>query len=262
MVFRLPTTLEPFIPPPSQQSPQQNPWRGALVVSGMRPSDRSSAQTIRVTAVETDGENRTELWPSQFFAHITHGRPILRDMQAWVKRHTPPLCTFMPDRHRDPNINTVNQTLFRSLSRILFESQTVGISSWGSDAIPGAGVIIFPASNSSSLLVGALFLTSPFPDFVLGSPIPLSPGAMPGYAAPYQSLSPPYASSSRHHQTSSPPEQSYSINHANTGNGQDQYRYMVPRTYSTSSSSSSGDQWPSIKDEDRETYANRYARIS
>lgn len=138
----------------------------------------------------------------------------------------------------------------------------VGISSWGSDAIPGAGVIIFPASNSSSLLVGALFLTSPFPDFVLGSPIPLSPGAMPGYAAPYQSLSPPYASSSRHHQTSSPPEQSYSINHANTGNGQDQYRYMVPRTYSTSSSSSSGDQWPSIKDEDRETYANRYARIS
>lgn len=145
MVFRLPTTLEPFIPPPSQQSPQQNPWRGALVVSGMRPSDRSSAQTIRVTAVETDGEkfvhtftllllesisncghcSRTELWPSQFFAHITHGRPILRDMQAWVKRHTPPLCTFMPDRHRDPNINTVNQTLFRSLSRILFESQTV-----------------------------------------------------------------------------------------------------------------------------------------
>jgi hypothetical protein len=57
MVFRLPTnTLEPFIPPPSQQVAQPRPWRGALVVSGMRPSDRSSAQTIRVTAVETDGE--------------------------------------------------------------------------------------------------------------------------------------------------------------------------------------------------------------
>lgn len=56
MVFRLPTTLEPFIPPPSQQVAEQRPWRGALVVSGMRPSDRSSAQTIRVTAVETDGE--------------------------------------------------------------------------------------------------------------------------------------------------------------------------------------------------------------
>jgi len=55
MVFRLPTPLEAFTPPPSQQAPDQRPWRGALVVSGMRTTDRSSAQTIRVTAVETDG---------------------------------------------------------------------------------------------------------------------------------------------------------------------------------------------------------------
>lgn len=56
MVFRLPTHLDSFIPPPYQQAPDQRPWHGALVVSGMKASDRSSNQTIRVTAVETDGD--------------------------------------------------------------------------------------------------------------------------------------------------------------------------------------------------------------
>ncbi|KAG6857065.1 hypothetical protein H0H87_010030 [Tephrocybe sp. NHM501043] len=56
MVFRLPTHLDSFVPPPSQQGLDQRPWRGALIVSGMRPSDRGSSQTIRVTAVETDGD--------------------------------------------------------------------------------------------------------------------------------------------------------------------------------------------------------------
>lgn len=189
----------------------------------------------------------------------------------------------MPDRHRDPNINTVNQTTFRSLSRILFETQTVSIedkffdrpidgvcefkvavSSWGSDDIPGAGVIIFPAQNSSSLLVGALFLTDPFPAFVLGtSPtIPLSPAQMhPGYAAHYQQpISAPYASSSRHHLSSSPQQQmpypTSPIDQSGSGHRQDQYRlgYPMPRTYSTTPTSTSEQQWPLVKDEDDGTY--------
>lgn len=56
MVFRLPTHLDSFIPPPSQQGPDQRPWRGVLTVSGMRASDKGSSQAIRVTAVETDGD--------------------------------------------------------------------------------------------------------------------------------------------------------------------------------------------------------------
>lgn len=52
---------------------------------------------------------------------------MLQDLQAWVKECVPPLpiCTFMPNRLRDQNANTVNQTNFRSLSRILFENQAV-----------------------------------------------------------------------------------------------------------------------------------------
>lgn len=56
MVFRLPTHLETFIPPPSSQSTRSSPWRGSLFVSGLRRSDKGSSQEIRVTAVETDGD--------------------------------------------------------------------------------------------------------------------------------------------------------------------------------------------------------------
>ncbi|KAF5375725.1 hypothetical protein D9615_009352 [Tricholomella constricta] len=261
MVFRLPTHLDSFVPPPSQQTPDQRPWRGALTVSGMRSSDRGSSQTIRVTAVETDGDNRADLWPSQFFTQIIH-RPMLKDFQSWVKRHAPPLCTFMPDRHRDANINTVNQTTFRSLSRILFENQTVAIASWGSDDIPGAGVIIFPAQNSSSLLVGALFLTNPFPAFVTSTsspPIPLSPSQMQmAYGAQYQQPIATYATSSRHHNsTSSQQPMSYPtspVNDPGSDHRRPQYRY-TQRPYSNDRSSLSADSaWPEVKDEEDGNY--------
>lgn len=144
MVFRLPTPLNSLIPPPSAQIPEQMPWRCSLNVTGMRVSDKDSHQTIHVTAVETDGDmcvagpifclfsyfcycSRADLWPLQLTSQITHGHQILQDVYAWVNRYTPPLCTFMPDRYRDPNLNAVNQTAFRSLSRILFETQTVCI---------------------------------------------------------------------------------------------------------------------------------------
>ena len=55
MAFCLPSNLEHFIPPPSEQRSQPPPWRGSFVVRGAN-SDRTIAQNIFVTAVETDGE--------------------------------------------------------------------------------------------------------------------------------------------------------------------------------------------------------------
>ncbi|KAG6906301.1 hypothetical protein DXG01_014670 [Tephrocybe rancida] len=253
MVFRLPTHLDSFVPPPSQQALDQRPWRGALTVSGMRPSDRGSSQTIRVTAVETDGDNRADLWPSQFFTQISQ-RPVLKDLQTWVKRHAPPLCTFMPDRHRDPNINTVNQTTFRSLSRILFENQTVAVASWGSDDIPGAGIIIFPAENSSSLLVGALFLTDSFPPFITGTPsppTPLSPLLQSAYGSQFQQPISSYVASSRHHHSTASQQPMSYLSSPADAHRQHQYRYPMPRTYPTERPTMSPDSvWPEVKDED------------
>lgn len=58
MVFRLPTQLESFIPPPAIQAPNAavGPWKGQFLVSGTRASDVASNVQIRVTGVETDGE--------------------------------------------------------------------------------------------------------------------------------------------------------------------------------------------------------------
>lgn len=46
----------------------------------------------------------------------------------------------------------------------------VAIAPWGTPALRGAGMIIYPAQNSSSLLVGALFFDRPFPNFLGSSP--------------------------------------------------------------------------------------------
>ncbi|KAJ7359716.1 hypothetical protein DFH08DRAFT_734563 [Mycena albidolilacea] len=167
MVFRLPTHLDNLIPPPSTQAPASaaRPWRGTLAVRGMRPSDLGSNQEIRVTAVETDGDSDVRRWPRQFFAQLTHGRPILNEVRAWIRQHAPPISTFMPDRLPDPDTNVVNLTTFRSLSRMLFENQIVAIAGWGTDTFPGGGIIIIPAEHSSALLVAALFF-SQFPDII------------------------------------------------------------------------------------------------
>ena len=146
MAYCLPSNLENFIPPPFEQRSQPPPWRGSFVVRGAN-SDRTITQKIFVTAVETDGEkyvdpamfqkrniywihhhpSRASHWPDTFYVRVVHERPVLRDVQAWVKECVPPLpiCTFMPNRLRDQNANAVNQTNFRSLSRILFENQAV-----------------------------------------------------------------------------------------------------------------------------------------
>ena len=57
MVFRLPTHLEPFIPPLAEQMPPVRPWRGTLFVSHRSPDNmKTTHQELRVTAVETDGD--------------------------------------------------------------------------------------------------------------------------------------------------------------------------------------------------------------
>ncbi|KAF8155492.1 hypothetical protein B0H34DRAFT_497115 [Crassisporium funariophilum] len=273
MVFRLPSHLESLVPPPYEQRPQPPPWRGSIVVSGMRSSDRSSNQEIFVTAIETDGENRAQHWPATFYVRVAHERPVLREFQAWVKdcNPPPPLCTFMPNRLREPNINTVNQTNFRSLSRILFENQTIAIAPWGNNAFPGAGIIIYPAQNSSAVLVGALFFFSSFPDFVSGGQSPVSPisptvmrGPGPGQYQQRVVTVPSYGSSPHRHPSLSPhhSDPNSPIEQPIASHRQDPYRYIMPRPGHPSypdlgaGSSSSGAVWPNVKAEDENGYAN------
>ncbi|KAK0219867.1 hypothetical protein IW262DRAFT_1460980 [Armillaria fumosa] len=187
MTYRLPSNLESFVPPPAAQtsaptSALTHPWRGTLIVSGMRASDKSSNQEIRVTAVETDGDNRVHTWPTHMVFSLTspYALPIMSQVQSYIRqnRSSPiPLCTILPDRLRDPNTNAVNLSNFRNLSRILYENEMVALASLSSastpespQAPPSSGILIFPASNSTALLVGALFLDGEsFPEFVLSA---------------------------------------------------------------------------------------------
>jgi len=129
-----------------------------------------ASQEVRVTAAETDGENCMGFWPSTFIVYMTRKPSTLHECQAWVKRYSPPICTFMPDRLQDVNANTVNKMNFSSFSRVLLQNQMVAFAPWNaSDRLPGAGIVLYPTPNSSNLLFGAVLLSTPIPDFVAAS---------------------------------------------------------------------------------------------
>jgi hypothetical protein len=137
--------------------------------------------------------------------------------QAQARHERFNLVTFMPDKNRDPTLTTVNQGNFRNLSRILWDKQAVSISSslpcvpniqpfqvavapWRSTAsgpnMPG-GLLIYPSGNSTAILTGAVFVNTPFPDFVGGtqehSPSPPSSAGVPPVPSMYRPQAPQLA---------------------------------------------------------------------
>ncbi|KAI0266564.1 hypothetical protein BC834DRAFT_823874 [Gloeopeniophorella convolvens] len=167
MALRLPTHLESFIPPPTEQVQQRRPWQGTLTLTFMNNA-QGTYQDVYVTAAETDGENRMELWPRRLYVYLGARRVAHNDVKAWVKRYNPPICALMPDKHPDPATNAANQANFANLSRLLLDNQIVAMAPWNApDSLPGAGIMIYPTSTSVSLLVGAIFLSGPFPEFAV-----------------------------------------------------------------------------------------------
>ncbi|KAJ3536380.1 hypothetical protein NMY22_g6056 [Coprinellus aureogranulatus] len=249
MVFLVPSQFDSFVPPPTgagQRAPEDSstrPWNGDLVVAGLRPSDRTLSERIHVSAIETDGENRVESWPNEFALNILYTsseRDIRREMSHWVSQTGQPTVNFMPSRMRGSNQHDTNIALFRNLSKVLIENHTVAVASWrtGELVYQGSGVIIYPAPNSSAYLIGAVFHSTDFPDFIRSalSPtvtIPAAPGVSGsgsyqphmGHSSPYSTHAPqshyrnqPQSSSPHHSGPSSPIEQ-----HPGSA-----YRYIVP----------------------------------
>ncbi|KAI0002565.1 hypothetical protein BJV74DRAFT_607650 [Russula compacta] len=164
MAYRLPTHLGPLIPPPAEQAQQRRPWQGVLTLTFMGAAQGAS-QDVYVTAAETDGESRIDLWPRRFYVYLGGRRTPHNDINAWVKRYAPPICALMADKLPDPAANESNQVTFTNLSRMLLDNQILAMAPWGVDNLPGAGMMVYPTSSSPLLLVGAVFLSGPFPDF-------------------------------------------------------------------------------------------------
>lgn len=68
-------------------------------------------------------------WPQRIIFSITapHALPVLPQLREYIRTRSPPVsvATFLPERLREPNQNVINQTHFRSLSRLLWDSQLV-----------------------------------------------------------------------------------------------------------------------------------------
>lgn len=76
----------------------------------------------------------------------------------------------------------------------------IAVATWNeSDRLPGAGIIIFPTTSSTGLLIGAVFLNSSFPEFI----IPSRPGTSTGAGGSG-------GSGPRYHYSSEPSPSSYS----------------------------------------------------
>ncbi|KAH9965212.1 hypothetical protein BC827DRAFT_1265240 [Russula dissimulans] len=174
MAYRLPTQLGSLVPPPAGQAQQRRPWQGILTLTFVNGA-QGSFQDVYVTAAETDGECRIDLWPRRFYVYLGARRIQPNDIKAWVKRYAPPICALMPDRLPDPTANGLNQAAFANLSRMLLENQFLALAPWGMDNLPGAGMMIYPSPSSPSLLVGAIFLSGPFPEFAAYQQQPARP---------------------------------------------------------------------------------------
>ncbi|KAH9050276.1 hypothetical protein EDB84DRAFT_595158 [Lactarius hengduanensis] len=164
MALRLPTHLDSFIPPPAEQVQPRRPWQGTLTLT-FTNTPQGTYQDVFVTAAETDGESRMDLWPRRLIVYLNARRVAHDDIKAWTKRYTPPVCALMPDKLPDPAANALNQANFANLSRMLLENQMLALAPWGQESLPGAGMMIYPTTSSVSLLVGAVFLIGPFPEF-------------------------------------------------------------------------------------------------
>lgn len=153
------------------------------------------------------------------------------------------------------------------------------MASWPPGTFSGAGMIIYPAQNSSAVLIGALFFETQFPDFIgyaAPSPIsPLSPQPMQGPRhSQYQQrivAVPPYDGSSPHRHApslsphrsnpNSPIEQPIAAHRHDPS-----YRYIMPRSNNPgyldlgqgSSSQQIGSAWSNIKAEDENNYSVNY----
>jgi len=152
MVYRVPTSHS-VVPSLVDQTQNQQTlpvvsWRGGIIVSGTRSSDRAGSREIWVTALEIEGDrcekkifiphvilnwpwcSRVRSWPSQFIARVVHERRVLNEVLSYVQQYTVPMCTFVANRYiRDSGHSSANELMFRNLSRILFENETVSLRS-------------------------------------------------------------------------------------------------------------------------------------
>ncbi|KAH9848322.1 hypothetical protein C2E23DRAFT_739862 [Lenzites betulinus] len=172
-MFRLPTHLETLVPPPTEQVPTSQPWRGRFALPASSPHPSARPREIYITAAETENDNsQQELWPEAFHLQIIRRGGILREVHAWLAQPQSEALSrsmLMPDRLADPAASRENELTFESFARQLLQDGIIAIAPWNLNepANPG-GLILYPTSTTQALLVAVVCMNVGFPEFIVG----------------------------------------------------------------------------------------------
>jgi hypothetical protein len=131
----------------------------------------------------------------------------------------------------------------------------VAIAPWNApNRLPGGGVVFYPAQNSTALLIGVIFLSLPFPDFIIASLPSQSPMSAMNPRQPMYPAQAPYETSPRIMDALPHPSSSYRMPQS------DAYRYAMSRPTHTQypnqmASSSSDPRWTITRGEEDSAFS-------
>ncbi|KAJ7037760.1 hypothetical protein C8F04DRAFT_1091448 [Mycena alexandri] len=173
-------------------------WQGLMTWSGVNPAGGAREVSSFVIASSPSREAcHAETWPKSLTVSFTEKPAVsIRDLQVWMKRVEPVLCTFRANPLAENAVH--NEMAYKALVAMLIQKNLYYVASW---TLPNGkhsnNVLFFPVHNAG--LVGAFFPLNGIPEFPQELPgnnppsiIPNpTPPANPAAAAPAPNPFPP-----------------------------------------------------------------------
>ncbi|KAF8070194.1 hypothetical protein FPV67DRAFT_1486597 [Lyophyllum atratum] len=133
-------------------------WQGTISYSGTDQLGNKKETTVWVVASTPNvAESRVETWPASMSLVPAREPSVpLPDLQAWIKRQGPALCTFAPQKHSNIADPQGNETNYKNLATLLLNRNAYAVAAWTRPSgEQGNNILFFPVSSGS--LAGACF---------------------------------------------------------------------------------------------------------
>ncbi|KAJ6511894.1 hypothetical protein C8R47DRAFT_1064598 [Mycena vitilis] len=164
----------------AQPQPKQNNspavWQGRMSWSGTTPAgEPREVATFVIANSATPEACHADTWPTHLVLTIAEKPAVsLRDLQIWMKRVDPALCTFRPNPTAENSPH--NEMAYKALVAMLVTKKLYFVVSW---TLPNGktsnNVLLFPVHNAG--LVGAFFPMTGIPD--MPQELPGNPSIIP-----------------------------------------------------------------------------------
>ncbi|GLB37118.1 hypothetical protein LshimejAT787_0401690 [Lyophyllum shimeji] len=166
--------MKPAGPVQPQAGPSSDPhsaakgpspvWQGTLSFSGTDQLGNKKETIVWVVAnTPSTVDSRAETWPAAMALMPAREPAVpLQDLQTWIKRTHPVLCTFAPQMHNIPD-PAANEANFKNLATLLMTRNAYAVAAW---TLPsgeqGNNILFFPINGAS--LAGACFPVTGIPE--------------------------------------------------------------------------------------------------